>query len=81
MEALFFVGLSACRFTSSERSPSRFGELITPRQEKPAPLDIQKVLFQVRVSLSGSFARTIFRVPQTLRKRIGISIVPLRLRG
>jgi hypothetical protein len=38
------------------------GELIAPRQRKPAPLEIQKILFHFSIGLRGSPARAILGV-------------------
>jgi hypothetical protein len=38
------------------------GELIAPRQRKPAPLEVEKVLFHFWIGLRGRPARAIFRV-------------------
>jgi hypothetical protein len=42
------------------------GELIAARQRKPAPLEVQKVLFHFSIGLRGRPARTIFGVLQAL---------------
>jgi hypothetical protein len=39
------------------------GKFVAARQEQPAPLHAQKVLFQLGVSLRGGASRAIFRVP------------------